>query len=258
DGSSRLFDRNGLTVVLLIIFAATVLFFAFSFLKNIKEIKIRRLGGGSAQRKFYREPLVLLALMWMIPYLIFLFFFIPGNTFYRLFYFPAVILLIAALLAPLENSGGQKRRRGRLAALVAALCLYNFLFYIYPNSRVRENTPLALALRANQIWSDKTVVFHVPNRAAFDLLDTNNRLVRYFNPAAVWKPLNFTSAEEFEREIQAIENEGGAVWLDASAIDKLSANQPAAEWLANNSRPADLSLAAHRMKYVRITVNSAK
>ncbi|MDQ3801482.1 MAG: hypothetical protein M3384_18830 [Acidobacteriota bacterium] len=261
DGSSRLFDRNALTVVLLIAFFASALFFAFVFLKNLKEIKIWR--RAVAERKIYREPLFLLALAWIIPYLLFLFFFIPQNTFYRLFYFPAVILLIALVLAPFENSGddgGAKKRRWRLAALVAALCLYNFLFYIYPNARVRENTPLALAFEANRVWSEKkAIVFHVPNRAAFDLLDTNNRLVKYFNPATGWKPLNFTTLEEFESEIRALEAGGAAIWLDAAAADELAANPQAAAWLANNSRAArELSLPAHRMKYVQITPNPPK
>ncbi|HEY0051650.1 MAG TPA: hypothetical protein VGB68_20295, partial [Pyrinomonadaceae bacterium] len=203
-----------------------------------------------------RQPVFLLCLVWTIPYLLFLFFFIPGNTFYRLFYFPALILLIGTMLAPFESF--RQKRRWRLAALVGALCLYNFLFYIYPNSRVRENTPLALALRANHVWSEKTVVFHAANAAAFDALDTNNRLVKYFNPAVVWKPLNFITLEEFQGEIQAIRAGGGAVWLDASAIDKLAANPQTARWLADNSRQTELNLEAHRMKYVQITLNSPK
>jgi hypothetical protein len=254
DGSARLFDRNIFTVILLILFAAAVLFFAFKFLKNLKEIKIWR--RAIAERKIFRNQTFLLCLVWTIPYLLFLFFFIPQNTFYRLFYFPAIILLIGTILAPFEAF--KQKRRWRLAALILALSLYNFLFYIYPNSKVRENTPLALALRANQVWSEKTIVFHVPQTQAFDLMDTNNRLVRYFNPSVVWKPLNFITLEQFERDIRAIEAEGGAVWLDASAIEKLAANPQTAEWLADNSRPAELILAPHRMKYAQITLNSPK
>jgi hypothetical protein len=254
DGSSRLFDRNAFTIILLIFFAAAALFFAFGFVKNLKEIKIWR--RAVAERKIYREPLFLLCLVWITPYLLFLFFFIPANTFYRLFYFPALMLLIAAILAPFEAF--RQKRRWRLAALIIALGLYNFLFYIYPNSRVRENTPLALALAANRVWSGETVVFHAANTAAFDSLDTNNRLVKYFNPPVVWKPLNFVTLEEFEREIRAITASGGAVWLDASALEKLAANPQAAGWLADNSQPAELNLPAHRMKYVRITPNAPK
>ncbi|HEX8246848.1 MAG TPA: hypothetical protein VF599_01595, partial [Pyrinomonadaceae bacterium] len=172
------------------------------------------------------------------------------------FYFPALILLLGTMLAPFEDF--KQKRRWRLALLVGALGLYNFLFYIYPNSRVRDGAPLALALRANQAWSEKTVVFHAANTAAFDSLDTNNRLVRYFNPAVVWKPFNFTTLEEFEREIQAITASGGAVWLDAASFEKLAANPQTARWLADNSRQTELTLAAHRMKYVEITLNSPK
>jgi hypothetical protein len=145
-----------------------------------------------------------------------------------------------------------------LASLAVALCLYNFLFYIYPNSKVRENTPLALAWRANQIWTGETVVFHVPNANAFDSLDTNNRLVRYFNPKVVWQPLNFITLEEFERGIQADTSGGATVWLDAAAAEKLSENPQAARWLADNSRPAELILPPYRMKYVQILPNAPK
>lgn len=254
DGSSRLFDRNVLSVILSVLFALSALFFAFKFLKYLKEIKIWR--GAIAERKIFREPLFLLCLAWTIPYLLFLFFFIPQNTFYRLFYFPAIILLIGTILAPFEAF--KKKRRWRLASIVVALSLYNFLFYIYPNSGVRENTPLALALRVNEVWSGKTVVFHVPNTAAFDSLDTNNRLVRYFNPTVVWKPLNFITLEEFERELEASGAGGETVWLDAAAIEKLTANAQAARWLADNSRQTELNLPAHRMKYVQIVPNSRK
>jgi hypothetical protein len=252
DGGSRLFDRNILTVTLLIIFGVSALYFAFRLVRNFREIEIWR--RALAERKIYRQPLFLLCLTWIIPYLIFLFVFIPQNTFYRLFYFPVVIILIGSLGAPFENF--KQKRRWRLALLVASLSLYNFLFYIYPNSRVRENTPLALALQANQVWSGKTVIYHVPNAAAFDSLDTNNRLVKYFNPTVAWKSLNFITLEEFESEIQAVNGNGGTVWLDASAIEKLTANPQAAEWLARHSRQTELSLPAHRMKYVRIVLNS--
>ncbi|HEX8249928.1 MAG TPA: hypothetical protein VF599_17280, partial [Pyrinomonadaceae bacterium] len=73
DGSSRLFDRNVLTVILLILFGFTALFFAFNFLKNLKEIKIWR--RAFAERKIYRQPIFLLCCAWTIPYLLFLFFF---------------------------------------------------------------------------------------------------------------------------------------------------------------------------------------
>jgi hypothetical protein len=252
DGSSRLFDRSVLTVPLLILFSVFALFFAFRLVRNFREIKIWR--RAVAERKIYRQPLFLLCLAWIFPYLIFLFVFIPANTFYRLFYFPAVIILIGITLAPFENL--KQKRRWRLASLVALLSLYNFLFYIYPNSRVRENTPLALAFQANQVWSGKTVVYHVPNAAAFDSLDTNNRLVKYFNPPVAWKSLNFITLEEFESEIQAVRRDGGTVWLDASALEKLTANPQTAEWLARNSRQTELSLPAHRMKYVQIVLNS--
>jgi hypothetical protein len=255
DGSSRLFDRSALSVFLLIPLVGATLILIIQVVRNRREISIWR--RALAGQKIYRRPLFLLCAAWILPYLLFLFIFIPGNTFYRLFYFPAVIVLCGILFAPFENLN--LARRGRLALLAIVLCLYNFLFYIYPNSRVRKNTPLALASEANRVWSEKTVVFHVPT-AAFDSLDTNNRLVRYFNPSVAWKPLNYITLEQFESEVRTINRAGGAVWLDASAFERLSADSETAAWLEQNAargnNETELNLPSHKMKYIRINANS--
>lgn len=258
DGSSRHFERNIYTIFLLVIFGASALILLYQSLRNFREI------GGWRQifskQNFFRKPLVLLCAAWTIPYLIFLFVFIPGNTFYRLFYFPAVMIFVAALIAPAKKA--LETRRRRLALLALVIGLYNFLFYIYPNAKVRENTPLAVALQANKIWnSRKILVFHEPNAAtaALDALDTNNRLVKYFNPQVTWKPLNFTSIEEIENEIRLTNSDGAAeIWLDSAALEKIAAIPQGAAWLAENSLPAELNLPAQRMKYARIVLKSAK
>jgi hypothetical protein len=60
---------------------------------------------------------------------VFLFFWLPQNTFYRLFYLPALILLFGLLLAARPH-----RISRTLAVFVIAVALANFLFMIYPFS----------------------------------------------------------------------------------------------------------------------------
>lgn len=46
------------------------------------------------------KPLAVLVAVWIASYLLFLFFWLPANTFYRLFYLPALVLLLGIWLAP--------------------------------------------------------------------------------------------------------------------------------------------------------------
>jgi hypothetical protein len=76
-----------------------------------------------------QKTVLLLALLWTFLYVVFLFFWLPQNTFYRLFYLPALILLFGLLLAARPH-----RISRTLAVFVIAVALANFLFMIYPFS----------------------------------------------------------------------------------------------------------------------------
>jgi hypothetical protein len=87
-----------------------------------------------------QKTVLLLLLLWVLVYVVFLFFWLPQNTFYRLFYLPALILLLGLLLASIQDRTSKPRT---LAALVIAVALANFVFMIYqfslegaPNSGV--------------------------------------------------------------------------------------------------------------------------
>ena len=67
--------------------------------------------------------------VWIFVYVGFLFFWMPQNTFYRLFYLPPVVLLAGI---GLRQWGGRRA----LYAAVALIGTWNFLFYIYPDSLV--------------------------------------------------------------------------------------------------------------------------
>ena len=107
-------------VVLALGLIASMLIFIFNLLKNVRVAKV--------PLEARQKTVLLLSLLWIAAYVAFLFFWLPQNTFYRLFYLPALILLLGLALASVKD------KSGALAALVVAIALANFLFLIYPAS----------------------------------------------------------------------------------------------------------------------------
>jgi len=250
NGSAGFQPRDVTNIILLIFFAVSVIIFLIQSARNFRDIQTvwRKL----REDKAYLQPVSLLCLVWVAPYLLFLFYFIPANTFYRLFYFPALIILAGVWLAPFETLNPV--RRWRLAFFVLIVGLSNFLFFIRPQSQIRENTPLALATQANKIWTPKTVVY-------FELLDTDNRIIKYFTPAAVWKPVDSVSPEEFKESVKTIYQNGGTAWLELSAFKKFS-QSPETAWLltgdASRESILELNTAGANVRYVQLAPPAEK
>ena len=115
---------NPFVIVLLIGLLAAVLFFIVEVVRNFRATKLRL--------EPRQKTLLLLSLVWAAVYVVFLFFWLPQNTFYRLFYLPALILLLGLALASVKNARAGSRA---LAAFVIVMVLANFLFLTYPSSR---------------------------------------------------------------------------------------------------------------------------
>src|ERR1051325_1094113 len=115
---------NPFVIVLLIGLLAAVLFFIVEVVRNFKATKLRL--------EPRQKTLLLLSLVWAAVYVVFLFFWLPQNTLYRLFYLPALILLLGLTLASVKNTRAGSRA---LAAFVIVMVLANFLFLTYPSSR---------------------------------------------------------------------------------------------------------------------------
>jgi hypothetical protein len=113
------------------LFAALVAALGFVLFNLVRALSIAILVGRVPKLRLEtrQKTVLLLALVWTFLYVVFLFFWLPHNTFYRLFYLPALILLFGLLLAAKPH-----RISRTLAAFVVALALANFLFLIYPFS----------------------------------------------------------------------------------------------------------------------------
>ena len=113
-------------VLMICLISATVLFI-FDVVRSLMNRRwVREFRLATRQK-----TVLLLALLWTFVYVVFLFFWLPQNTFYRLFYLPALILLLGLLLVAAQSTAAKSRT---LAAFVVAVTLSNFLFMIYPFS----------------------------------------------------------------------------------------------------------------------------
>jgi hypothetical protein len=120
-----------LNPVIILLFVALVSAVAFVLFNVGRSLAMAILVGRVPKLRLEtrQKTVLLLALLWTFLYVVFLFFWLPQNTFYRLFYLPALILLFGLLLAARPH-----RISRTLAVFVIAVALANFLFMIYPFS----------------------------------------------------------------------------------------------------------------------------
>ena len=209
-------------IAIIVLFGTVVLLW---FLSIIKGTSWRRPDLANAFSKLKANRFGKLALIWIGLYLVFLFFWLPHNTFYRLFYLPAVVLLVAALLQ--DSQRNERRPAWRLGLFAAVLVLFNFLFFIYPYSHTEKNPPLSLAVEMNRVWQSGTILyFHAEN--------SDNNLVAYFNPTVEWRPMR--SFDQVDAELRQLYSEGKTAWLEASAIDQLRSSVEGNQWLTQHGR----------------------
>jgi hypothetical protein len=227
---------NPFVVVLLICLVSVVLLLLYYAVKNIgRTLSLRRLRERRLEPR--QKTVLLLALLWAVVYLVFLYFWLPQNTFYRPFYLPALIILIGLGLSAVKTTSAKPRA---LALFVAAVALANFLFLIYPFSHVEKYPPLAFALQMNREWPAGTVIY-------YNLENSDKGLLRYFNPATTWKQL--------PREPLDIKHNDGPVWLETTAVDQLKSTVEGRRWLETHVRKdslRELNDSAYRIRFVRI------
>jgi hypothetical protein len=219
------------------------------FRNSIRILKLRWLR--ELQLAPRQKTVLLLSLLWSAVYLAFLFFWLPQNTFYRLFYLPALILLIG--LGASAFRVDTLRRRKMLALFVAAVALSNFLFLIYPFSRVEKYPPLAFALQLNREWPAGTVVYYAAE-------NSDKALVRYFNPGTTWKQVP-KFLEMLEEDMVVNYSQDRTVWFETTAIDRFATNDHGARWLethARNDSLQELNDGAHRIRFIRVAPSGTK
>jgi hypothetical protein len=234
---------NPLIGALMFALAVSICLLIYALLKSFRKPKLQNLESLPPDER--RGSLVLLSLVWSGVYLVFLFFWMPQHTFYRLFYLPALILLAGLVMATRADS---RPRKFRLALIVAVMGISNFLFLIFPYSHKQKFPPVAFALEMNKTWPPGTVIYYA-------LENSDESLFRYFNPATVWKKLNAAAPEVLENELHDIYRKGTTAWFEVTAIDRFSATPEGAEWLTKHSRTEslrELKDPAYKIRFIQI------
>lgn len=166
-------------------------------------------------------------LMWAGVYLAFLFFWMPQNTFYRLFYLPP---LIGILLTILRNT---PRIGIAIWLFIPILLLWNFAFVIYPQSRVDSNAPLRFALAQGNRWPAGTpIVFHQFHPDLWT--------ISYFNPQAAWIGLPDANPDRLESHLEYARKENKPLWLEGTAFDLIASDAKGQQWLKVHEQPKEL------------------
>ncbi|HEY8228674.1 MAG TPA: hypothetical protein VIG25_25640 [Pyrinomonadaceae bacterium] len=211
-------------------------------LKVIQSIRARHERSRVPMKERFRlDPVTKLCIVWVVIYEGFLFFWLPQNTFYRLFYLPAIVLLIGWIVSRIGE--GESENWYRLAMFVAISAIANFLFSIYPFAHIQKNPPLALALEMNHVWPSGTVVYYASE-------NTDNNLFQYFNPDTNWKLLD---TRQLESDLVPMSRNGTSVWLDSSAIDQIASTPGGAEWLARHiGARRELIDRSYRIRFIQI------
>ena len=146
------------------------------------------------------------SVIWLISYGVFLFFWLPNNTFYKLFVLPPIVILIALQWSARTRHHDQRRAKA-LTIAVAALFLANFVCAILPYSLVgSELVQFSRSLR--DVLPAHSVVLYsefVPD----------DWYMRYFSPQASW--IRVHSLAEIRANYVAAKQRGGTVWAEATA-----------------------------------------
>jgi len=182
------------------------------------------------------------ALAWTLTYVVFLFFWQPRNTFYRLFYLAPLIFLLAT--APVWRA----RRIQLLGLLAAAVCAWNFTAFIYPRSRTENNVELTFALQRNKDWKQGSVILYSHSHS-------DPWTISYFNPQATWIAMPSPEVAEVESRRVEGKQKGRPLWLEGTAYDAIAAIPGGQRWLDQHVDPTRSFLcttSAHRIRYYRV------
>jgi len=183
-----------------------------------------------------------LTIVWILSYFIFLLFWQPQNTFYRLFYLPPLVLLISTLPA------WRQRWVQFLALLAGIVCTWNFTVSIYPDSRKEANEVLSFALQHQRDWRQGAAILYANSHS--DLW-----LIQYFNLQATWIELPSPEVKQLEGRRAEAEQKGGTLWLEGTAYDAIAKVAGGHDWLDQHiDTPGSLIqiFPAHRIRYYRI------
>ena len=181
--------------------------------------------------KFSSPPVTLAA--WAGVYSAFLFFWMPQNTFYRLFYLPPLIAVLFTTLRGVDLP---------VRLFVPALLLWNFAFEIYPQSRADLNAPLSFALAQRDRWPPGTPI-------VFSRFHPDLWTISYFNQQAAWIGMPQPDLDQLERHLEEARKDHQPLWVEQTTYEPIASDPNGRQWLAAHEQPTDL-IQFHDAKHV--------
>jgi hypothetical protein len=172
-------------------------------------------------RQLLALPVFRISGAWFASYAVFLLFWLPRNTFYKLMLWPALILCAACVMKQITPA--KFCAAGGITLWLASQFSWNLIFFIYPYSRTESNRILDFAEHISRIWVPGELIL-------FRSFNTDDWTVRYFTPQTVWKSLD-CGGDECIAVIES-ERSKGIIWLDPTAIQFLeTATEGTRRWL---------------------------
>lgn len=165
--------------------------------------------------------------LWAGIYIAFLFFWMPQNTFYRLFYLPPLIALVATILPTTPAA------RSAAWLFVPVLFGWNFCFDLYPQSRPDFNAPLRFALAQAHTWPEGTPILY--SRFHPDLWT-----ISYFSRQAAWIGIDHVDIADLDRRLEYAQARNVTLWLEENAYDLIAADPDGLRWLSLHEQPSRL------------------
>jgi hypothetical protein len=191
---------NGFSTLLAAVTVITVVGVAATFRR--KQLVEPRCGTEPRLR-----PQLLVGAVWIASYVLFLLFWLPQNTFYRLFYLPAIAIVSGVFLV----SKGQADRSW-LPFATGALFLFNMTFHIYPQTHAAANPTVQAASSLSTVWPKDTIVY-------FDVNNSDNQITRYFNPQVEWVDLwGRAWISQLEESVGNASRRRRSVWFDDTVL----------------------------------------
>ena len=209
-------------------------------LVGLGTVLVWRTGTAPVREPVQRSAALFLS-SWIAAYAAFLFFWMPQNTFYRLFYLPPLVLLCGTAL---KRCGGRRA----MCVVVGLFGAWNVLFYIHPHSLAETNTVLRGALAMQSIWKPGTWVY-------VGSFNADDWTVFCFNPQVMFKGLDRARLAEAAVELKSMENSGHETWIDHSAIESLRSDHVGERWLTDHTRAGfarDFSDSKHGVRFLRL------
>jgi putative effector of murein hydrolase LrgA (UPF0299 family) len=210
----------------------TAAVFVFKVLRRVKPVGIVK---SFIQPAFYMsESMKRFApalVTWIGAYLLFLIFWEPWQTYYRVFYAPALLLVFGIALSNYHRLTGNAPS-GAAAFAAAALALFNLAFFIIPNMRTDSNARVAAARDAGRVWNERTVIYFADHTE----VDTT---FEYFNSETRWRRLTSDLRSNLASEVERASSQGRSVWLNKGAIESLDS-----DWLSKYARGREIKLEA--------------